>query len=170
MIGTARTSIETTRRSCLPATMAITWASTLSWDKSNLHEEVTRVPLIICVPGFRPGRTASIAELVDIFPTLSELAGLDVPAELHGKSLVPILKDHAATVHAGALSFFKGHGWRTPDWAYLRYQDQTEELYDVQPDPGQFRNLAGNADNADRLNQMRKGLDARLKEAGLGGN
>ncbi len=135
------------------------------WQKSNLHEEVLRVPLIMSVPGFESGRTTSIVELVDMYPTLAELAGLNVPADLHGKSLVPILKDHAASVKPGALSFNKGYSLRVSDWHYMRYNDQSAELYDMNRDPHEFTNLAKNPEYAAVLHQMNNALDARLKAA-----
>jgi len=78
------------------------------WQKANLHEEVTRVPLIISVPGFVAGKTDAIVELVDIYPTLCELAGLPIPEAVQGTSLVPVLRDRNASVKAGALSFNRG--------------------------------------------------------------
>ena len=96
------------------------------WQKSNLHEEVLRVPLIMSVPGMKTGRSKSIVELVDMYPTLSELAGLKIPAEVQGTSLLPILKDPQATVKAGALSFNKGYSLRQRDWHYMRYNDKTQ--------------------------------------------
>lgn len=90
------------------------------WEKSNLHEEVLRVPLIISVPGLKPGRTNSIVELVDIYPTVCELMGIDIPAHVQGKSLVPILKDHNAKVKNVALSFVRdGTSLRKDGWAYV---------------------------------------------------
>ena len=68
------------------------------WQKSNLHEEVTKVPLLISVPGMKSGRSQSIVELVDLMPTLAEISGIDITKGLHGKSLVPILKDSAKTI------------------------------------------------------------------------
>ena len=63
------------------------------WQKGNLHEEVTRVPFMIRTPGLKPGRTNSMAELVDFYPTCLDLLGLPAPKEIVGKSLVPILKN-----------------------------------------------------------------------------
>lgn len=137
------------------------------WQKGNVHEQVTRVPLLISVPGFRPGRTQSIVELVDIFPTLCELAGLERPAEVQGTSLVPVLNENTATVKKGALSFAKGFGWRTTNWAYMRYNDKTEELYDMRTDPGQITNLADDPAHAETQKQLASELTERLRSAGL---
>ncbi len=137
------------------------------WQKSNLHEEVLRVPLIISVPGFQPGRTASIVELVDIYPTLSELAGLPIPSEVQGTSLVPVLKNHQATVKPGAIAFNKGYSWRSPDWHYMRYNDGSEELYDMNADPKEFTNLAGDPRHKEVIQSMATALKARLDSAGI---
>ena len=133
------------------------------WQKSNLHEEVLRVPLIMSVPGMKTGRSKSIVELVDMYPTLSELAGLKIPGAVQGTSLLPILKDPQATVKAGALSFNKGYSLRTEDWHYMRYNDKTLELYDMNKDPQQFHNLAGNSDQAKTVQQLEAALKARLR-------
>ena len=133
------------------------------WQKSNLHEEVLRVPLIMSVPGMKTGRSKSIVELVDMYPTLSELAGLKIPGQVQGTSLLPVLKDPQATVKAGALSFNKGYSLRTDDWHYMRYNDQTRELYDMQKDPHQFHNLAGNSEHAKIVQRLDAALNARLQ-------
>lgn len=136
------------------------------WQKNDLHEQVTRVPLIISVPGEKPGRTQSIAELVDLYPTLVELCGQKVAGNVQGTSLVPVLMDNSATVKDGALSFARsGRSWRTPGWAYMRYSDGSEELYDMQRDPDQITNLAGDERFAEQRRLMAAGLDARLKNA-----
>ena len=137
------------------------------WQKSNLHEEVTRVPLIISVPGMKPGRSRSLAELVDIFPTLADLAGLSIPKEVQGKSLVPILKNSKATVRDGALSLNKGYSLRTADWAYMRYNNGSTELYDMKADPNQFTNLAKHPDLVKQRERLHAALNERLKQAGL---
>ena len=138
------------------------------WQKANLHEEVTRVPLIIDAPGFKSGRTKALAELMDIYPTLSDLAGLKSPAEVQGQSLVPVLKNPAVTVRRGALSLNRGHyALRTADWAYLRYKDGSAELYDMKADPHQFTNLAKHPKHTKILTQLDGHLNQRLRQAGL---
>jgi iduronate 2-sulfatase len=134
------------------------------WQKANVHEQVTRVPLIVSAPGFDAGRSESVVELVDLFPTLAELAGLETPAGLHGVSLVPVLKNHEATVKEGAISFSNGYSWRTKDWAYMRYRDGSEELYDMRADPGQFTNLANDASYADQRKTLASSLDDKLQK------
>jgi iduronate 2-sulfatase len=138
------------------------------WQKSNLHEEVTRVPLIMSVPSFKPGRSKSMTELADIFPTLSELAGLKIPATVQGQSLVPILTDHGAVVREGALSLnSQSYSFRTPDWAFMSYPDGSTELYDMKSDPHQFTNLSANSDYEHVRTRMTALLSARLTAAGL---
>jgi len=127
------------------------------WQKSNLHEESTRVPLIISAPGFEAGRNDSLVELVDIYPTICELTGMEIPEMAEGTSLVPILKDTTQEVKDAAVSFVKnGKSWRLDDWAYMRYQDGSEELYDMNSDPGQFENLAGEESTAPIMEKMRE--------------
>ncbi len=138
------------------------------WQKSNLHEEVLRVPLIISVPGMKPGRSDSLVELMDLFPTLSSLSGLDIPDSVQGRDLTPILSDPEARVREAALSVgSKGYALRSADWAYIRYHDDTEELYDMRRDRGQFANLALDAGQAARLRKLRVQLNARLQAAGI---
>ena len=138
------------------------------WQKSNLHEEVTRVPLIISLPGHEAGRSKSLVELVDLFPTLSAAAGLQAPGGLHGTSLLPILRDPATRVKESALSIHSsGTSMRTASWTYTRYKDGSEELYDMETDPGQFTNRAGDAGAAVTLAGQRKAFERRLKAAGI---
>lgn len=134
------------------------------WQKSDLHEEVTRVPLIISVPGMKPGRTDSIVELIDLYPTLCDLTGVAIPESAQGSSLVPILENPEAEVKEAALSIAKkGRSLRSSDWAYMRYQDGSEELYDMAKDPGQFTNLAKEPGKADVIESFRRQLDERLE-------
>ena len=135
------------------------------WQKSNLHEEVTRVPMIISVPGMKPGRTDSVTELMDIYPTLSSLLDIPTPESVQGKNLVPVLKNPGAKVRKAALSFNRGgHGLRSERWAYLRYKNGDDELYDMEKDPEQFHNLTKKKEFAAIRNEMQSLLKERLKE------
>lgn len=137
------------------------------WQKNNLHEQVIRVPLMISAPGYSPGRSDSIVELVDLFPTLADLTGLPTPKDLHGTSLVPILKDSSTVVKDDALSFAGGTSLRTSRWSYMRYNDGSEELYDMVADPGQFTNLAKSEGSMSVVKQLRAQLQTRLTAAGI---
>ena len=135
------------------------------WQKADVHEQVTRVPLIIATPDQKPGHSGSMVELVDIYPTVSELTGLKVPQKAQGKSLVPILNDPKSEVKPGAISFAKGTSWRTKDWAYIRYKNGEEELYDMQKDPGQITNLAGDSQHATQLKKLAAELEQHAGNA-----
>jgi len=133
------------------------------WRKDTLFEEAVRTPLIIAAPGVaRPGVAAEAeVELLDLYPTLVELAGLPRPSGLDGVSLVPILRDPAATARAGALSFRKakpprlGVSVRTARYRYTEWPDGSEELYDHASDAEEARNLAHEPAAASALAEMR---------------
>jgi arylsulfatase A-like enzyme len=74
------------------------------WCKHTNFEEATRAPLIISAPGIKPSKTNSQTEHIDIFPTLCDLAGVDIPEILDGKSLVPLMKNPAASVKEYSVS------------------------------------------------------------------
>jgi len=139
------------------------------WEKFTLHEDVTRVPLIISAPGFAAGETYSLVELVDIYPTVADVLGLPLPDTLQGLSLAEILADPDARVRDEALTLGKldSRSIRGADWAYMRYRDGSEELYDMRHDPQQFTNLARDPAYAARLEAQRRKLDGRLAAAGL---
>jgi arylsulfatase A-like enzyme len=122
------------------------------WHKMTLWEESTRVPLIIVAPGVtEPGSTtAKPVSLMDLYPTLAELAGLEVPAHVEGRSLRPLLEDPAADWDRPAVTTygFNNHAVRTERYRYIRYADGTEELYDHESDPNEWTNLAGSGQHA----------------------
>ena len=137
------------------------------WQKANLHEQVTHVPLIIAAPGIKPARSRSIVQLVDVFPTLCELTGAPIPTSVQGRSLVPVLHDSTAKVHEAALSYDgQQHSLRSDRWAYMRYTDETEELYDMDADPGQLTNLAKNSEHGETLESFRQQLQVLVKSSG----
>jgi iduronate 2-sulfatase len=134
------------------------------WEKSRFHEEVTRVPLIISAPGLAPGRSAALAELVDIYPTVCEWAGVAAPGTVQGTSLFPLLRDPGAKVRNAAFAVGPtGRLVRTSDRAYIRYRDGSEELYDMTDDPGQFTNRAADPRFAVEKTVLRGMLDGKTE-------
>lgn len=136
------------------------------WQKNNIHEQVIRVPLMISAPGFAAGRSSSIAELVDLFPTLCDLTGVQTPTGQHGTSLTPVMHNKDTVVKDAALSFAKGTSWRTKDFAYMNYGKDAEELYDMRTDPNQFTNLAGNPKFDKVRKQLQRDMQAKLAATG----
>jgi uncharacterized sulfatase len=119
------------------------------WRKNVLFEESTRVPLIVAAPGVRsPGAPAAApVELVDLYPTVVDLAGLPAPAPLDGVSLRPLLEDPSARVKEAALTVSSrgrrlGRSIRTPRWRYTWWRPDAAELYDHERDAGEQTNLA----------------------------
>ncbi|MEZ5351313.1 MAG: sulfatase [Bryobacteraceae bacterium] len=117
------------------------------WEKTTLWEQSARVPMAIRVPGITaPGsRCARTVGLIDIYPTLAELCNLRIgPKPLEGRSLSPLLRRPRAQWDHPALTTY-GEGYasvRDERFRYIRYPDQTEELYNHTEDPHEFRNIA----------------------------
>ena len=115
------------------------------WAKRTLWEDGTRVPLVIAAPGFPAGtRTNRPAELLDVFPTLLELAGLKADPKQEGQSLAPLLKNSDATWDHPALTSFgpSNYSVRSTRYRYIQYRDGSRELYDHQVDPHEWTNVA----------------------------
>jgi uncharacterized sulfatase len=122
------------------------------WGKRTLYERAARVPLVIAGVGVRqPGRpSASLVELLDVYPTLVELSGLPPRPELEGRSLRPILEDPNATLHEAAFTMMPGgRSVRTWAWRYTEWGDgRAAELYDHRADPDERHNLVGAPEQA----------------------
>ncbi|HET6768867.1 MAG TPA: sulfatase [Chitinophagaceae bacterium] len=124
------------------------------WMKQSLFEHSARTPLIISVPGITQGRnTGRPVELLDIYPTLADICGLKSPADLQGKTLVPLLKDPASKWSKAAFTqttrvvngqLIMGRSIRTERWRYTEWNKGKNgiELYDYTTDPDEFINLA----------------------------
>ena len=137
------------------------------WGKWTGWERSTRVPLIVvparnseerfAAQGSRCERPVS---LIDLYPTLVELCDLKSPVRLDGQSLVPLLKSPAlATNRAVVTSFDSGNNsLRTDRYRYIRYVDGSEELYDLQGDPNEWKNLANLKSHRDLRNELSERL------------
>jgi len=136
------------------------------WRKNMLFEESARVPLIVAAPQVvRPGiPTAALAELVDVYPTLADLAGVPAPAGLDGVSLRPLLLDPAARVKDAAVTVSSrglrlARSLRTDRYRYTWWRPDAAELYDHQADPAERHNLAGLARHQATVAALRRRLE-----------
>jgi arylsulfatase A-like enzyme len=116
------------------------------WSKFYLSELANRVVFAISVPGMKPQVSSTPVSLIDIYPTLVSLCGLQPPAthELDGVDLAAILRGSSKDRGSPVLSTYgEGcHSLRDERFRYTRYRDGSEELYDHYYDPHEWRNLA----------------------------
>ena len=132
-----------------------------SWCKQSNYEIDARVPLIIRAPGSKANGQLSnaLVELVDVYPTLCELAGLPVPKNLEGDNMVPLLNQSEKPWKDAAFNQFvrrdgktplMGYSMRTDQYRYIEWQDRrtqsvvATELYDHKQDPQENQNIAQN--------------------------
>jgi iduronate 2-sulfatase len=155
------------------------------WQKMSLFEESARVPMLIVAPGVatKGGVAKSPVSQVDLFPTLAELCGVEVPSNLQGESVAPMLKDESVTGRGWALTQvtrgegrrrarrdaldrprrrgqYFGYSLRTPRWRYTEWDEGREgrELYDHDNDPREITNLANDPAHADTVEELSQQL------------
>jgi arylsulfatase A-like enzyme len=139
------------------------------WGKWTGWRLSTRVPLIIVEPKKNAqARRGEICHqpvgLIDLYPTLLEYAGLPSENALEGTSLSPLIEDPDHDTGRTVLSTFDRGNYALSGkrWRYLRYQEGEEELYDIDKDPHEWRNLAGLPPHKGILKSMRKKLASKL--------
>jgi arylsulfatase A-like enzyme len=137
------------------------------WQKMTLFENSARVPLVIVAPGAKAkcARTQSLAELVDLYPTLADLCGLKGPEYLAGASLRPVLDEPAQTVKDAAFTQLRrgnydGYSIRTPRWRYTLWDDgkQGEQLFDLEADLAEMTDLAADPRHSNTKAALRERL------------
>ena len=139
------------------------------WHKSTMFEGATRVPLIIVDPRQKEKgkKYTNLTGLIDVYPTLCELAGVAAPHKLSGISLKPQLND--INVPGKAFEFTmgtpNGYGIRTAKYRYTEWRKDTihtdfSMLYDLEKDPKEFDNLVGKKE----YEEVVKELKAKLNE------
>lgn len=155
------------------------------WGKMTLWERTAHVPFIVVAPGVTtPGsRSNEAVSTLDIYATLADLAGLDRPDHIDGRSLVPLLRNPsmdwgevAITVHT-----FGNYSVRDDRYRYIVYEDGSEELYDLIADPNEWTNLVADDQYASVIHRLRDEIpdeqaepqtgegDARVAENALEG-
>ena len=153
------------------------------WCKHTNFENATRAALMISAPpGVAPQakagvKTDALVEFVDIYPSLCELAGLELPSGLEGTSFVPLIGEPSRPWKSASFSQYPrqgtqvmGYSLRTDRYRYTEWQDKQAgtiavELYDHQSDPRETRNIAGAAEHAATVAELSKKLKAGWQAA-----
>lgn len=137
--------------------------------KHNNYEGATRNTFIVSVPGMKTAgqKTQSLAQAVDIAPTLTELCGLPANSGFQGRSLKPVLDDPKVVVDDAAFSWYPKEGWlgvamRMDKWRYVEWtkpgEETQRELYNMVHDPQNDLNVADKPEHAQLLEVFSKRL------------
>lgn len=138
-----------------------------NWEKFALWDQTTRVPLFIHAPGkSKDGEeTRAPVTLTDLYPTLCELAGLTIPDQCDGQSLVPQLINPKTQKSNYSLTSFQfwgddrpSHAVSDPRYRLIQYADGFEELYDLKVDPYEFENRIDDPNLREVRNRLATGL------------
>jgi choline-sulfatase len=152
------------------------------YQKLTLFENSDQMPLVISYPGQKSkGQvTNSLVEMIDFYPTLSELAGISYPKYVAGKSIVPVLENVNATIRETAFSQIDnaymtkfenptyGYTIRTREYRYTRWEEGGKgmiEFYDRKNDPGEMVNLATDSNYKDIIKKLDVELQKRIDES-----
>ena len=138
--------------------------------KYTLFENAARVPLVMAAPGVaRAGAVCNrLVELIDMYPTLADLAGLNVPDGLEGTSMRPVLQEPDRPWKKAAFTSQsdRNHSLRTERWRYTEWGGpENAELYDHNNDPGEFKNLAKDLRHSATAAELSRLLKAGWKAA-----
>ncbi len=161
-----------------------------AWCKHSNVENDLNAPLILSVPGMKSAgaHTDALVEFVDIYPTLSELAGLRLPAHLEGTSFKPLLDDPKRSWKTAAFSQYPrkagksgagdlmGYSMRTDRYRFTQWVNRDDhskvdavELYDHQRDPQENQNIAGKPESAVLVKELSAKLQAGWRAEALSG-
>ncbi|WP_316811836.1 sulfatase [Pedobacter heparinus] len=154
------------------------------WAKSTNYELDTRVPLIIAAPGKKQRvKSNGLVELVDLYPTLADLGGFQIPDGLEGTSLVPLLDKPNQPWKSAVFSQFPrpwiyksapdlmGYTMRTDRYRYVEWRDfktaevKAIELYDHQADPAEINNIADVPANVTLVKELKQKFNDGWQQA-----
>jgi len=126
------------------------------WRKFALWENVNRSVLMIQAPqiekklpsGAKTGNAESLVSLIDIYPTLIDLCELPKRDDLDGESLLPLLKEPLTEIERPIITTYDygSYSVRYQKWHFIKYIDDSKELYNLESDPEEWTNLASDSD------------------------
>ena len=140
------------------------------WGKMVFYEEVQRIPMYVRVPGRGAQVVDECVSLVDIAPTLADFAGVDASVPFDGRSVRPLV-ERTREEREDAVVFSEYHGYRAPcdmymvvkgRFKYCHYLAEQDELYDLEADPEEMRNLASDPAHADVASDLIEEVRARV--------
>jgi arylsulfatase A-like enzyme len=143
------------------------------WQKQTLFENSTRVPLIFSGPGLERNVRIenSPVELIDIYPTLMDLTGIETPDHVVGKSLKPIFENNNIKIRNSALTKWRnGYSIKTENFRITKWKKSDEveyELYDHSNDKEELRNLVNNPNYSTLFDSLKIELELRIADAKL---
>ncbi len=138
------------------------------WFKMNFFEGSARVPLMVAGPGIPAGEHRAPVSLLDLTPTLCDLAGVameEIAAWTDGESLLPVIDGAARSTpvlmeYAAEGSYAPLVAIRESDWKYVRCALDPDQLFNLAKDPQELDNLAGDPARAATLSKYRAMADA----------
>ncbi|MYF69668.1 MAG: sulfatase [Proteobacteria bacterium] len=139
------------------------------WAKHSTFDVATRSPLIVRAPGVAPGHTRALIEFADLYPTLMEMLGMDIAANLHGRSFANVLSNpDAPGKEAVYLRWLDAEAIKTPDFALSEWFDEQGEftarmLYDHRNDRDETINLAEEPEYRDTEEAMHRALMENIR-------
>ena len=122
------------------------------WHKHTNFEEATRAPLIIAGPGIKSGKTNSLTEFVDVFPTICDLAGVTIPKNLDGKSLKPLMLNYKAKGKEFAISQYP-RKLKKAEMAKLGYTDAKMMGYSLRTNQYRYTIWMNNFNSKEAFNE-----------------
>ncbi len=139
--------------------------------KQNLYDHSIRVPLVISGPGVSPDtRNSAYCYLLDVFPTLCDMAGLDIPVSVTGQSIQPAIQEGSGgRPHLFAAYADLQRSIRKDEFKLIIYNVKgtiTEQLFNLREDPLELDNLAGKEEWQDKRHEMRDLMKAEMRARG----
>ncbi len=139
--------------------------------KQNIYDHSVGTPLIFAGPGIPEGQTrAALVYLYDLFPTICDLNGVDIPESVEGQSLAPLIAGEQKALRDNLYFNYqhKIRGLRDDQWKIICYPRINHvQLFDLKNDPHELKNLANGEEQAERVEQMKKQILAWEKKLGL---
>jgi arylsulfatase A-like enzyme len=139
------------------------------FGKQNLYEDGMKPPLLFAGPGIPKGESQALVYLHDIFPTVVDLVGAEIPKELDGKSLKGVIENRVTGVRPTSFLAYRDVQRAVRDSRYklIRYpQVNVTQLFDLQEDPYELANLADKPQQAERIKSLTAEMERWQKELG----